>query len=174
MLTNKCIAIKPAVTVSMSDENRIHHSNGPAVKFDDGTEYYYLHGIAFEEEFYNSIIDLSMPAKDILSIRNAEQRMAAIKELGYEYILDEVDAKVLDTYDGTSGITGEPVHYELVEFNIGQGSTGSGRFGRRTIGGRVRFVKVEDHATHKTVNASAYRYRGIPIRALVRLRGRSG
>ena len=74
-------------------------------------------------------------AKEILDIRNAEQRTEVIKHVGLEKVLDELNPTVIDEYKGVSFKTGKEVHYKLLDFEM-----------ERT---NLRVVIWEDHTTHK-------------------------
>jgi hypothetical protein len=136
-LQNKCIIVEPPTKFEVNDEGRIHCENGPAVRFKPNVDLYYLHGIPFDKKDYNDIVDVRISGEGVLKIRNVEQRMAAIKHLGYEHILKAVEARVKDTYEGVSRITGKPVKYDLLEFEM--------------TFERFRVIRVEDHTTHHPV-----------------------
>ena len=145
-----CIVCRPPVHVHLDDESgRLSSTKETAIAFKDGYGLNFVENIYFDEELFDrAYITGDMTGKDILAVENAEQKVVLIRTYGYEHILDDVDATVLDTFDGTSEITGKPVHYELFEFNMEV-------FGR---GGRMfRVIKVEDHTTHKSVTL------GVPV-----------
>jgi len=138
-----CYVSKPPKFVRLNeDDTRLHSHSGKAVEFEDGFGYYFANGIDFDEElFTKAFVDSSMTPEEILNHRNAEQKVEIIKHYGYDYLIQATNAKLLDTYEGTSWVTGKPVKYELYEFDM--------RLGRGP--GTFRFVKVEDHTTHKVV-----------------------
>jgi hypothetical protein len=144
-LRSRCLIIRPPVKFDINEDDRLHCENGPAVIFDDtdNGSLFFLHGISFDKKLYYDITDDKLSGKEILGIANVEQRMAAIKHLGYGSILESVKAKVKNVYKGKSRITGEPVKYELLEFTMENTP--------------FRVVRVEDHTTHHTVTL------GVPI-----------
>lgn len=118
---------------------RLHSMDGPAAIYEDGTEGYFVHGIEFtQDEFDKFFVVKQFTARDILQLRNLEQKALIIKEIGYEKLMTMVNATLLDTYQDVSKITGKPVTYELREFIAS--------YQPLLV---ARFVRVEDHSTHK-------------------------
>jgi len=141
---NRCYVSKPPVSVRLNeDDTRLHSHSGKAVEFEDGFGYHFVNGIDFDEElFTKAFIDSSLTGEDIIRLQNAEQKVEIIKHYGYDHLIAATNAKLLDTFEGKSWVTGDPVKYELYEFQMRLGAGQDGTF---------RFVKVEDHTTHKIV-----------------------
>jgi hypothetical protein len=77
-----------------------------------------------------------MSGSEILMVKNTEQKAVLIEHYGYEKILKELkDVKVLDEVNDFSKVDNKPVKYQVLEFDLD-----------RVI---LRFVRVEDHSTHK-------------------------
>ena len=76
---------------------RMHSTNGPSIRFKDGYEIYNLWGVEFDRDLYWRIVRNEMPAKDVFKIENIEQRMAALKFLGTEKVLEACDSKLIDS-----------------------------------------------------------------------------
>jgi len=85
----------------LRDGSKLHSDTKSAIAW-DGYEQFYLYGIAFDKNLWTKITKKEMPVKDILSMRNIEQRMAAMKTVGMSYLLKELDAELLDTQKGVS------------------------------------------------------------------------
>ena len=66
---------KPQVSASYG---RLHSAVKPAVAWNDGTGFYYLHGVEFEKDFWNAVVSGRMSFSEILKIKNKEQRHQAI------------------------------------------------------------------------------------------------
>ena len=145
-----CFICRPPIRIHLDDETgRLSSTKESAIAFKDGYELNFANGIYFDSELFNrAYISGDMTGKDILAVENAEQKVVLIKSYGYEHILDDIDAKILDTFDGKSNITGDPVHYELFEFDMPVLGRGLATF---------RVIKVEDHTTHKMVTL------GVPV-----------
>jgi len=122
--------------IHQDEDFQLHNINGPAISWADGYALYYVNGVYFDKQLYTkAIADRLLTGAEILKIRNTEQKSIIIKLYGLESILDDVDSITLDTYTGTSKITGQEVNYKLIEFPID--------------GVRVRSVVVECHTEHK-------------------------
>jgi len=143
-LSGVCIISRMPTHIDRDENGRPHSMERPAIEFKDGYSQHYVGGVFFNPElFNNAFIDCSLTAKDILNITNAEQRVVLIKHYGYDFICDELGSKTIDSYDGISQVTGKPVHYDLIDFELD--------------GTNHRFVKVEDHSVHKVVTL------GVPV-----------
>jgi hypothetical protein len=86
-------------TIVKQDENkRLHSTEGPALAFSDGTEIYKLHGVRFEKEWWEKIVNDTLSAEEVFAIDNLEHRRIAyqfmdkakMKELQDFTVLDEV------------------------------------------------------------------------------------
>ena len=94
-----CIVAMMPTAVCRDDQHRLHSATGCAVTFGDGYGQHYIHGVFFVPELYRSIIDMSIGVPGILRLQNVEQRMAALKHVGAEYILQQCDARLVDSSD---------------------------------------------------------------------------
>lgn len=66
---------KPQISVSY---DTLHSTVKPAVAWDDGTGFYYLHGVSFEKSFWEKVVSGEMTFNEILKIRDNAQRHQAI------------------------------------------------------------------------------------------------
>ena len=73
----------------------MHSTTGSAIAWRDGYELHYLHGVFFAPELWQRIVSREIGKKELLSMENMEQRMAALKVVGAELLLK--DAKLLST-----------------------------------------------------------------------------
>lgn len=132
-----CFVSKPPIFLLRDEKNNMHNVEDAAIAFNDGFKIHYVHGVYFNEEDFLKYVKTKPTPKQVLSVKNAEQRGVLIKLYGYDYILDHLeDKKILDVYEGISKQTGKPVKYEVIEFP----------FEDNLI---ARFVKVECHTEHK-------------------------
>lgn len=96
-----CIVSRMPIFISREERGgRMHSVVGPSIRFRDGYELYNLWGVEFDRETYWRVVRREMPAADILKIENIEQRMAALKFLGAEAVLEAFDSKLIDERDG--------------------------------------------------------------------------
>ena len=85
------VMIRPTI-VKQDDRKRLHSEEGPALAFSDGTEIYKLHGVKFEKEWWEKIVNDTMTPEEIFAIDNLEHRRIA-----YEY-MDKTKMKQLKDY----------------------------------------------------------------------------
>ena len=81
--------------IKMDEDNRLRCENGPAILYDDGFAVYAWHGVRIPSEWITN--KSSLTPKIALTWENMEQRRAACEILGWVHILNELNAKVLDT-----------------------------------------------------------------------------
>ncbi len=104
----KIYVLKVPNQVFRDNQGRLHSDNQPAVIW-LGEKIYFWHGIEISER---AIVDInSYSAKEILSERNTEVRRALMSLYGYERILPEVKAKLIDQNP-------DPTIGKLYEFSI--------------------------------------------------------
>ncbi len=95
----------------------LHYDHGKAVEWADGTGFYFLRGVRFDDEqLYCKIVEHNITAEEVMQIRNSDQRMAAISMLRPDRLLDQLGAKL--THVGVKGTK----LYEVKDF-MGSGST---------------------------------------------------
>jgi len=80
--------------IRKDDEARLHCEDGPAIRFTDGYGVYCWHGLNVPDDWINKKSDLT--PKIALTWQNVEQRRAACEILGWDSILNELDAYVVD------------------------------------------------------------------------------
>lgn len=150
-LRDYCILCKNPIKIIHEDEiERLHSTEGYAIEFIDSSGINFVNGIKFNPDLYSRIfIKRDIIGKEILSIENVEQRAIAIQFFGYDKLIKELNAKILDVKDEFSSIDNMPISYELYEFEM--------KVGRFETLRKFRFVKVEDYSTHKKVTL------GVPI-----------
>lgn len=66
---------KPQISASY---DMLHSTVKPAVAWDDGTGFYYLHGVRFEKKFWEKVVSGRMTFYEILRIKDDNQRHQAI------------------------------------------------------------------------------------------------
>lgn len=96
----------PTPLVLIDELNRFHSVTKPAIKWKNGWEGYFLHGVAFDKPQWTKIIKGKITAKEILTEENMERRMAMLKVAGIEKILD--NATLIDTHIIKERVVKEP------------------------------------------------------------------
>lgn len=107
-LENYVIVARNPLEIHMVD-GRLHNTSGPAVKFEGQgqSDCYSLYGTPVDK----TVIDLVVAgdAKGVLKIKNADQRVVALKALGAENILKSI---------GGESISSKGDEYELFKVSI--------------------------------------------------------
>lgn len=75
----------------------LHSEDGPAIEWADGYKLYRLWGVHFGEDLYCSIVGKTISQADVFKIENQEQRYAALRFLGAEYVLTTTNSKLIDS-----------------------------------------------------------------------------
>jgi hypothetical protein len=143
---NTCaFVVKPPEVLKLNDTGRLHCVDGPALRFADGYEQYWVRGVFFPADLFRRFFEAKkITGRDILNLSNVEQKSVLIQHFGYDMIMDDLqEKKVLDVDEVISQVTGKPAKCELIDCVLDRN--------------RLRFVRVEDHTTHKVVTL------GVPI-----------
>ena len=92
----KIVIAIPMPRFTKDENRRLHNTEKPAVVWYDGFEEYYLWGIKLNKKMWEKIVSKKMSFKEIMALSNIEQRMVALKMLGAEELLKQVNAKLID------------------------------------------------------------------------------
>lgn len=134
------ILIKNPLYAASDNRERLSNKDGYAIEWPDGHGIYFVNGVHFDRELYNSIfVNKTIKGRDILLLKNTEQKTIAIQQYGYYDMIKDIGAKKIDEMEIMTNV-GKAVN-ELYDFEI------EGNEGWRRI--RGRFVKVVDHSTGK-------------------------
>jgi hypothetical protein len=90
------------------DQKRLHCEGGPAIAYRDGTEVYAWHGQRVPAKW---LMGSPPTAAQALRWKNTDQRAAACEIIGWDKILDELDARVIED-------SGDPAWGRLVEVDL--------------------------------------------------------
>ena len=130
------ILSKNPILLLRDDKYRLHNQEGYAIEWADGYGQNYVHGVYFEEELFDKIfIKKEITGKEILKLKNTEQKAVAIQLFGYDKMIEELNIVKIDTYRVYNTYTGRESVSDLYEFDLDDI--------------RIRFVKVQDHSTGK-------------------------
>jgi hypothetical protein len=98
-LDGLCLVSRKPIKIFRDTNNNLHSEESCAIEFRDGFKLWYLWGVNFEYELWESIINKTITPKEILALENMEQRMAAIKTYGAGNMVKELGAKCVDRGD---------------------------------------------------------------------------
>ena len=87
--------LAPTPLVLIDSENRFHSITEPAMRWKDGQEFYYIHGVNFKKEEWEKVVSGELNFKEIMKFENMEQRMAALKLYDKEKLLNDAKAKLI-------------------------------------------------------------------------------
>ena len=87
-LSKKTMYIFPFPKIKVNEQKKLHSTKTHALNFAD-RKTYWLHGVKFEKDLWQKVVNPKVKIKTILSLENTEQRMAALKVVGVEKLLKE-------------------------------------------------------------------------------------
>ena len=128
-------------------ERRPHCEYGPSYRWRDGWSLYHWHGVEIPAEWVEDKASLS--AKMALTWANIEQRRAACEIVGWEKILQELNARTIDK-------DADPEIGELVEVSIPEG--GKERFLRVKCGTKRQFALPVPPTMKTALQANAWTF----------------
>jgi hypothetical protein len=133
-----CFISRPPIELYRNEKGFMHNIKGFAIRFKDGYGLNYVNGVYFDYElFIRAFVKKELSGKDILNLRNTEQKAELIKFYGMNFIINDLkNIKVLDIFKKKSMITNKETECKVFEFEIEKNVF-------------VRYLEVEDHSTHK-------------------------
>lgn len=105
------VCIRPC-EVKTDTSGNLHNPSGMAIRWKDGTGYYFLDGVNVPDWLVLTHSD-QLDAKKILGLENADQRAEGIRKLGIERLASQ--GKVVDTYKNYDDEWFEKSRYELID-----------------------------------------------------------
>lgn len=115
-----CVVSQKPIEVHWDDNQQLHGEHGPSVRYADGFSLYTWHGVSIPQEWIET--PESLTAEVALGWDNIEQRRAACEILGWDKVLSELEATVVDE-------DGDPEIGTLLEANF--------------MGEKEKFLKVQ-------------------------------
>jgi len=125
--TDICFVSERAECLRLDESQRLHCETGPAIRYPDGFEIHAWHGTQFPKEW----IKTKPSASDALYWNNTEQRRVACEMVGWQTILNKLEAVTIDK-------DGDPEIGELVSVDIP--GIGEEKFLRVTCGTGRQFA----------------------------------
>jgi len=101
--------------IRFNDDERLHSIAKPAIQMPNRDNYYFIKGTKFDEKLWKKLSKRTLTGKELMKIKNMEQRYIAFEMYGPEKLLKEYNSKILDTYDSTSKNLGKSIKIELHE-----------------------------------------------------------
>ena len=84
------------IEVHRDSQHRLHSTGGMAIKWSDGWGIYSLWGVTFDKELFDKVTNRQITAKEVLTLKNIEQRMAALRFLGAESVIEAAESALLN------------------------------------------------------------------------------
>lgn len=125
-----CFAFERHNVLNLDSTGRCHSETEQSISYPDGWSIYCLHGVSVKPE-YVLIDSEKMDPKIVFSEKNAEVRMALIRKIGIERIIQETKSKVLDEWND----------YSLISVNLFKGSKNTERAGNQI------YLKMQNPST---------------------------
>jgi len=101
LLSKKTLLVIPFPQVKLSDR-KLHDESSWALNF-LGKKTHWLSGVKFPKSLWKEVVEKKISAKKLLSIENIEQRMAALRVMGMDWLLADANAVLLDTHEKKIG-----------------------------------------------------------------------
>jgi len=146
-----CIVSDFPEVLKVDDQNRPHCETGPSHRWRDGWSLYHWHGVKIPAEWIEN--KKSLDAKTALTWQNIEQRRAALEIVGWNNVLRELKARVIDEHP-------DPACGSLVEVQLPDLEKPS-RFIRAQCGTKREFA-IGVPPEIKTVTAAQAWLTGLP------------
>jgi len=102
---NLCIVCALPEYVDRDDSNRMHSLDRSCIRWNDGYELYYIHGINFEYEEWNNFVTGKTKALDIITEANQDKKRAMALAYGNEKMVKELKAKEINRMKDEQGNT---------------------------------------------------------------------
>jgi len=101
--------------IRFNDDERLHSVGKPAIEMPNKDNYYFIKGTKFDKKLWDKISKRTLTGKDLLKIKNMEQRYIAFEMYGPEKLLKEYKSKKIDSYNSKSKNLDKSVNVELHE-----------------------------------------------------------
>ncbi len=82
--------------IQLDDQKKFHSLTKPAILWHDNKGKYYIHGVRFSKVLHEKISKRTITPKEILAIKNIEQRYIALKHYGFDKLIDKLPSKLID------------------------------------------------------------------------------
>lgn len=90
------ICLVPCCQFKLDDKNRYHSLTEYAAGWPEGEKKYYIDGVYFEKDLWEKISKQTISAVEAVKIKNQEQKIVALKYLGWDKVIKELKAEEID------------------------------------------------------------------------------
>jgi len=104
--------------IHRNDRGLLHNTSGKSISYPDGWGLYHLNGVYFDENLYNKVTSGKMPFKEILAIKDIDQRTQAMRFGDVWEFIKYAKGKKLDECAKERG-NGTTIRYWLYQFPKG-------------------------------------------------------
>ena len=110
----------PTPLVLLNQQNQFHSPHAPAIRWKDGSKFYYLNGVNFPFNLWQKVVSREMSMKEVLAIEDIDQRTQAMRfaKDGLREFYKAQKGEIIDTYVKMDS-DGNPIKYELWELPAG-------------------------------------------------------
>ncbi len=84
--------------IRFNENEQLHSVLKPAIEMLDGENFYFIKGVRFDKVLWKKITSKTMEPKDIMKLKNIEQRYIAFDMFGCEELLTKCNAVEIDIY----------------------------------------------------------------------------
>ena len=91
ILENFVIITRNPQQIKRDNQDRLHSLETPAIY-----NQHYIHGVFFEPELWEKIAKRQLTPKEVMTIKNIEQRRVSINHYGWDEIFDYFDKKLIN------------------------------------------------------------------------------
>jgi hypothetical protein len=91
-----CFVSRCPTKILRDERQRLHSVTEGAIQWTNGIHNYFIHGVSFPRNLWKDVATKTLSPAGVIGIENIEQRTQAIALYGYEKLLDELSATVLD------------------------------------------------------------------------------
>jgi internalin A len=92
-----CVVCDRPRHLRFDSQNRLHAEGEPAIEFADGWKSYFYRGVRLPEE-YGQLHPNQWQSQWLLTEENAEVRRVLIQGIGYDRLIQELEAKEIDSW----------------------------------------------------------------------------
>lgn len=78
-------------TTKRDGDMKLHSTNGQAVTFKSGYGFYAIHGVVFEKNLFEKVVNRKLTNRELFGITNIEQRRVAMNHYGWDRLWDDLD-----------------------------------------------------------------------------------
>ena len=87
---------KLPIKILKDERGRLHSVKSPSVQWRDGLDNYFIHGVGFEKDLWQKIVDRKLEPRELMKMPNTDQRFVALNHYGFERALTELAPKLID------------------------------------------------------------------------------